>query len=145
MKNTLKILLIAVLSLTVMFAFTACGSDKVEDEDQSQVNQLQTYTNAEGKTQEELNKAQDNFYGTWSGDGSGHVEELYGNLEITILEDGTFKGNVTGEDFGGTWEKVEDGIEIDSIYITGKMYFGEKCNLVIYEDEATPVVLTKKN
>ena len=43
----------------------------------------------------------EDFYGTWTAT-SGMALYLYGNIDITIKEGGTWSGNITEEDMSGT-------------------------------------------
>ncbi len=93
----------------------------------------------------ELNKKEENFYGTWKAT-SANAEYLYGHLLITINEDGTFDADISDEKFSGTWKKIDGGIEYDSELIHGKLFFGKKCRMVIEEqteDEDLHVTLVK--
>lgn len=125
--------------LCFALAMVSCGKEK-QEEPQITTTEKSTYTNADGKTSEELNKEKDNFYGTWTGT-SGTAENLYGNITLVINEDGTIDFDVTDEKFAGTWEKIDGGITFTSEYISGEMYFGAKCKLVIHEEGITPITL----
>ena len=139
----IKITAACVLSAMLAFGLAACGSsnDNSGDEDVDYTTSAEQASLA--KKAEEMNKEEDNFYGRWVAT-SERAEYLYGNLEITVNEDGTFTGNVTEEDFSGTWEKVDKGIEFKSELLSGKLYFGKTCRMVIYDEYETPVTLTKK-
>ncbi|MDD4199951.1 MAG: hypothetical protein PHS19_01030 [Eubacteriales bacterium] len=145
-KNILNNILVPIMLLSMIVLFSACGfNDKDQQNnasDTSASEKEQIYTNADGKTQEELNAEDDNFYGSWTAT-SGSAQNLYGNLDMTINENGTFDGNVTGEDFSGTWKKIDEGISFESVYINGEMYFGERCRMVIYDDYSVPVTMKK--
>lgn len=137
-----KIITAITFAIVLCMAFTlvSCGKDKKSQDKETTASTEVTYTNAEGKTQEELNTDEENFYGAWTSH-SGYVEDLYGNLDIVINEDKTFDANVTGEKFSGTWKKIDGGISFESVYLSGEMYFGKKCKLVIHEDGVTPITL----
>ena len=143
MKKILTRSLTVIMALTMIFAFCACGCQDKEHSEKADNTEPVIYTNEAGQTQQELNAEEESFYGKWVAT-SAHAEYLYGNLELTINEDGTFDANVTEIPFQGTWEKTEDGISFDSEYITGKMYFGKKCKMVIYEDDIAPITLEKQ-
>lgn len=142
MKNIfLRNGLIAILIVCVVFAFSACNHKKDTSNDKTKATAV-TYTNEKGQTQEELNDSKESFLGTWVGT-SESTEYLYGSISLTINEDNTFDADVSDEKFSGTWEKIDGGIKFDSVYISGEMYFGKKCKMVIYEEDVAPVVLEK--
>lgn len=141
-KQTLHTCLTLLIIVCFALAFTACGANNNSPNEGTEAKQTQTYTDSDGKTREDLNKSEDSFLGTWVGTSSS-AENLYGSITLTINEDNTFDADVTDEIFSGTWEKIDGGIHFDSIYISGEMYFGEKCRMVIYEDDVAPVVLKK--
>lgn len=113
---------VIIIAITLIIGLQKPKEDAVDFENLSPAEQAQ-----------ELNKHEESFYGTWSAT-SAKAEHLYGNLDLTINEDGTFDGNVFQMDFKGTWEKIDEGISLDSDFIEGALYFGEKCRLVIRED-----------
>ncbi len=127
------------------FALVGCG-DKDNGSDEPGT-PTETTQNADEQVLKEkaaeMNKKEESFYGTWVAT-SQQAEYLYGNLEITIKEDGTFTGNVTEEDFSGKWEKTDKGIKFDSEILSGELFFGNKCKLVIYDEYDTKVTLTKQ-
>ena len=95
------------------------------------------------------NKDVESFYGTWVGD-EETAYNLYGNIVLTINKDGTFDADLSdGEEvFSGTWTKADDGINYTSELMSGKLYFGEYCQLTIdnsewdYDDEDSDMVVT---
>ena len=44
----------------------------------------------------------EDFYGMWEAT-SKRSAYIYGNVDVNIKKDGTWKGNITEEDFHGTW------------------------------------------
>lgn len=164
-KKILALLLALVMSASAAFALTGCGSDEEEqppaatEEEEIDVGSLNLMDNPEATKAKDpkleskakkLNEAPESFYGTWVSN-SADTENLYGNLEITILENGTFKANITGENLKGTWKKIDGGIEYKNEYISGKIYYGPTCIMTFEEftedgesDEDIEVVLTKK-
>lgn len=113
--------------------------DSDEEFDQLLVDKANKTSNKDAKS---LNSDASNFYGTWSAT-SERAKYLYGNLDITINQDGTFNANVTGEDFSGTWTKTDYGIHFDNEYLWGVMYYNDKCNM-IFDDDDMAIRLTKK-
>ena len=138
-----KFSLIAALALVLCMSMTmiSCGSSD-NDSDAKKEKKATVYTNENGQTQEELNSDEENFLGKWTSH-SPYVEDLYENINLDFKADGTFDANVTGEDFSGTWEKIDGGIRFESVYISGDMYYGEKCKLVIHEDDVQPITLER--
>lgn len=51
------------------------------------------------------------FYGNWEGK-SERVEYLFGNVNLSIKDDGTWKGNVTEEKLKGKWKYTGKSIII---------------------------------
>ncbi|MGI6766056.1 MAG: hypothetical protein ACOX4R_02430 [Lentihominibacter sp.] len=127
------------------FALVGCGDKDKDSEKPGKT--TETTLNADDRALKEkaaeMNKKEDSFYGTWVAT-SAQAEYLYGNLEITINEDGTFTGNVTDEDFSGKWEKTDKGIKFDSEILSGELFFGDKCKMVIYDEYDTKVTLKKQ-
>lgn len=155
-KNEKGSKLILILLLSLMLAFcaglTGCGSDdEMSDDDIDYImNEGAEEGGAPAPDPEQVEKAKalnqeaDNFIGTWAAT-SGEAENLYGNLQITINEDGTFEGNVTEEEISGTWTKVDNGITYKCDLMKGKIYYGEYGKLVIEDNENgnVKVVLNK--
>ena len=160
MKGKFKPILLLLLAFVLVFSMTltGCGKDeKAEDSTKAETTQeasdedvIPTLSPEEMKEAaelkekaQEMNTQQDNFYGRWVAT-SEKAKYLYGNLEITINEDGTFTGNVTDEDFDGVWEKTDKGIRFDSELLSGELFFGDRCKLVIYDEYDTKVTLKKQ-
>ncbi len=95
------------------------------------------------------NKDEKNFYGTWRAD-TEEAYNLYGNLTLKINKDGTFSADLSDgeEKINGTWKKVSSGIAYKSELMSGKLFFGEYCELTIdnsewdYDDEETGMAVT---
>lgn len=143
MKNKIHFTLVVLTIFVItVFAFAGCGNDaKTSDNDSATATSALSSSELKAKA-EEMNNDKESFYGTWVAT-SDKAEYLYGNLEITINEDGSFTGNVTQEDFSGTWEKAENGIEFSSVLLSGELYFGDTCKMVIYDEYDTKVTLKK--
>ena len=89
----------------------------------------------------------DEFYGSWTAP-SEKAEYLYGNIDLTIKSNRTWKGNVTNISLKGTWEPYEGGIHIKDKegLINWKLYFTDD-NVMLMEDlddPGNPIVLKKK-
>ena len=85
------------------------------------------------------------FVGHWVAEGE-KAEYMYGNVDITIHDDGTWDGNITDEDIHGQWSKNGDGIKLVSDVIPFNMVYSSNNNVILQEvDEPDmKVVLTKK-
>ena len=89
----------------------------------------------------------DEFYGSWTAP-SEKAEYLYGNIDLTIKSNRTWKGNVTNISLKGSWEPYEGGIHIkdNEGLINWKLYFTDD-NVMLMEDIddlGNPIVLKKK-
>lgn len=142
-KNRILVIMSLVIVLSFScFLLTSCGNNESADSENNNKTDYSEMTPEElEKESIELNKSEDNFYGTWEAT-SDNAEMLYGHLNITINEDGTFDADVTDEVFSGTWEQIDGGIEYHSELMNGQMFYGKKCKMVI-EDSDIQVTLTK--
>ena len=133
--------LVIILSFSCLL-ITSCGNKESDDNGKQNKTDYSEMTPEElEKKAIELNKSEENFYGTWKAT-SDNAEMLYGHLNITIDEDGTFDADVTDEIFSGTWEKIDGGIEYHSVLMNGQLFYGKKCKMVI-EDSDIKVTLKK--
>lgn len=163
MKRNSKTLLSLLLALVMALAFTlsACGSsDEEEPTDAGVSDEVSLMEDPEAtkpndpklaSKAEALNEDPSSFYGTWIST-SADAENLYGNLEITINENGTVRANITDIDMKGTWKKIDGGIEYKTELISGKIFYGPTCVMTFEEFEADEdgdddiqVVLKKKD
>ena len=93
------------------------------------------------------------FVGKWEAT-SGNAHYLLGNLDLNIKADGTWKGNVAGDDVSGTWTEQDGGIYLKSsnpkVNFGGQLVFTPKGTLIYsyypLENSTEPntIVLTKK-
>lgn len=133
--------LVIILSFSCLL-ITSCGNKEPDDNGKQNKTDYSEMTPEEPEKKAiELNKSEENFYGTWEAT-SDNAEMLYGHLNITINEDGTFDADVTDEIFSGTWEKIDGGIEYHSELMNGQLFYGKKCKMVI-EDSDIKVTLKK--
>ena len=143
-KKTLLSLLLSLVMAT-SFALCACGQEEADDfeinEDPSAMQA--TATPQQIEKAKEMNEDTENFYGTWIAT-SPEAQNLYGSLEFTINEDGTFDADVTHEVFSGTWKKTNSGITYTSELMSGKIWYAENGDLIIEDDQDTRVSLQKK-
>ena len=141
-RNKLTAITLSFMLVLSAFAFAGCSNKDNDEEKASKQVQTSDETALKEKAAK-MNQEEENFYGTWVAT-TEKAEYLYGNLELTITEDGTFTGNVTEEDFSGTWKKTDTGIRFDSELLSGELYFGDKCKMVIYDEYDTKVTLQKQ-
>ena len=154
-KSILLILLASILVLS--FSLTACGSGEDEDinakpgfEEETDPNEaLSDSEKAALKEKAKvMNKDEKNFYGTWKGDEVAY--DYYGDLTVTINEDGTVRIQASDEDLPGTWKKIDGGISYSTELIKGKIYYGDTCQMTIdsndldLEEEGIAITLTKQ-
>lgn len=155
-ENRLSLKLITLLAIVLMLSFcmvfTGCGSDdELTDDDIDYIMNEGAEDAPEADPKQvakakALNQDTNNFIGKWKAT-SDEAKNLYGSLEISINEDGTFDADVTGESFSGTWTKVDNGISYTSELMKGKIYYGDYGKLVIEDNENGDirVVLNKVN
>lgn len=163
------IALIAMLAAASM-AFVSCSKDKAdntadtetaaEEEEENVVDTNESFENGivfdeeeEGADIVKVEAPDEDFFGSWEAT-SDMANYLYGNFDITINDDGTWKGNITETDFTGKWTKegkdlhvVSDDGDIDLTFA-----FTESGSLVMQRDvsdedgdeDFVNTVLTKK-
>ena len=86
------------------------------------------------------------YAGSWEAT-SDQAVYLYGNVDITINGDGTWKGNITEEDCVGTWEDLGDHLHMVCDLFSFDLAFETGGNLIMTEtgsDYVLNTVLTKK-
>ena len=154
MKRAFYTVLILTMALALCGIFSACGDDSSSDQSNDQATEQSTEQGAsvqQSTTQSGevviVETPPENFYGTWSAD-SAKAKHLYGNLSITINDDGTWTGIITDEELQGTWEETDYGIHIrDDVYDWEcELNRTDKGNFIIDEDDLGgegKVVLTK--
>ncbi len=92
----------------------------------------------------ETNAAEDAFYGKWTAT-SNRAHYLYGNIDLEIKNDGSWTGNITEEDYSGTWSYNGEYITLESDLVNCDLFFAEDGQLM-FRDHTFPddlVVLTK--
>lgn len=149
MKKLLALLMIVTLSICL---FPACSNTE-EDVDANDVTVEEEMEDAEiaqfedeDESIELKTKTVDDsfFYGTWEAE-TDRASYMYGNVTITINEDGTWDGNITEEEVTGTWEHKGEGIRLTSELIPFNMVYSSNNNVILQEtDDAVRVVLTRK-
>ena len=86
------------------------------------------------------------FYGSWTAT-SDKAIYLYGNIDITVKQDGTWTGNITGEKLGGKWEQVGDRLHMDNDLFSFDLAFESSGELILIEtgdDYSFSTVMTNK-
>ena len=166
MKKFICIMLVAVMSIFLI----SCGSKKapaeepaeddteitmddieemMESEDEDYDNGIVFEEEADGAEIVTQKKSVEDFIGSWEVT-SGQAKYQYGNVDLTINEDGTWTGNVTEEDFEGKWKESGDGILLTCDVFEFALAFTDKGVLVMQYDpedetgELVTSVLTKK-
>ena len=88
------------------------------------------------------------FVGSWEAK-SGDAHYLFGNLNLTIKDNGRWTANITDEDMRGTWEKKNGGIYLKGRDLEAQLNFtkDKKLLFLYHPDEESSdfvtVVLTK--
>lgn len=157
MNKRLTILLSIILAFSLMFA-TACSKDDDEEFEDAEMPMSEEIVEDEAEDpvlDKEVEDAtivsrtatEDEFYGTWSAI-SEKAEYLYGNIDLKINEDKTWKGNVTEISLKGKWKPYQGGIRIKDSdgLIDWKLYFTMDNVMLMedLEDPGNPIVLKKK-
>ena len=163
-RKHISFLMILVLMFTL---FAACSK---KDEEASKLPEGEVYESAEGLVDEngELVEQEGNgiafdqeeenaklafierdpsaFYGSWTAT-SDKAVYLYGNIDVTVKQDGTWTGNITGEKLGGKWEQVGDRLHMDNDMFSFDLAFESSGELILIEtgdDYSFNTVMTKK-
>lgn len=86
------------------------------------------------------------YYGKWTAT-SDRAQYLYGNVDITINQDGTWGGTITDEKIGGKWKDFGDHLRLQSKIFSFDVAFDKTGNLIMIEKNADgeiDTVLTRK-
>lgn len=139
MKRSYKGILAVLLMALIMCIIPACsthmtsessdGTASIEeqmaerlDEEDADIDDP-TYNNeGEDATYKEVKAKEDDFIGNWEA-ASDKAAYLYGNINLQINKGGTWKGNITDEDFNGTWKYNGTGITINSEIFNADLFF----------------------
>ena len=172
MKNTLKTFSVLLLAMTLMFAFSACSSTSEDDQAdiEAGIDHEMDAEEAGELLLEKANEDADNgiyfeeeeegaelhfksveasdFAGTWEST-SGQAVYLYGNIDLTITNDGKWTGNVAKEDIEGTWTFKDPALILKSEWFNASLSFTDDGTLILQEireddDEPINTVLTPK-
>jgi uncharacterized protein YfaT (DUF1175 family) len=90
----------------------------------------------EGADVQEVASDDSTFIGKWEAT-SDRAQYLYGNINLTISKDGTWSGNLTGEDFSGKWKYNGSCITISSELVKADL-FKAKDGTIMFRDHDTP-------
>lgn len=91
----------------------------------------------------------EDFVGSWEAK-SGDAHYLFGNLDLTIKENGRWTANITDEDLRGTWKEKNGGIYLEGNVLNAQLNFtkDKKLLFLYHPDEDSSdyvtVVLTAK-
>lgn len=139
------------------FSFTACESGvnnsgpkpnepsadiSLEDKGNSVVNDQEE----DGTVIERVKSPDSAFYGTWIAT-SGKALNLYGNIEVTVNEDGTWEGNITDEELRGEWVTQGDHLHLNNDLFSFDLVFDKSGALIFIDSEAEEdinIVLKRK-
>lgn len=89
------------------------------------------------------------FIGSWTAK-SGQAAYFYGNVDIKIDTNGTWKGNITEEELRGKWIEKDGGLYLTSEIFNCTLKKSPEGHLIMQEDiedsdeEGVIVVLTRK-
>ena len=95
---------------------------------------------------ERVEADESDFYGTWVAK-SDRAQYLYGNIEVTVKEDGTWTGNITDEELSGKWTAKGDHLHMNNDLFSFDLAFDKYGALIFIDSEAEDdinIVLTKK-
>ena len=157
MRKSLSLLLICSI---IPFVFLACGTvadDNVPDvtdvTTEELINEEIDYGNinyaeeSEGADIKKVKTEISKFYGTWEAK-SAMSKYLYGNIEVTIKDNGTWTGNITDEKLQGRWTNKGNYIRMHNDLFSFNLAYSDSGKLLFIDDENEEdinIVLTHKN
>ena len=151
MKRSLLSLIVVLILVVSSCCFSSCSKSEPSPEAEQLESEMQeSYTNddfenpaydneQEGAVVQEKASDVDTFIGNWDAR-SDRAKYLYGNINLSIREDGTWKGNITDEDFSGKWEYNGTGITLSSEIINCDL-FQATDGSIMFKDHDDPDVL----
>lgn len=152
MKKT-HFTLIGVLILALFLCcFSSCSKDEPTPEAEQSEQQMEeshenddfenpAYDNEEdGAVVKEQASDVSTFIGNWEAR-SDRAKYLYGNIDLSIKEDGTWTGNLTDEDFSGKWEYNGTGITLSSEIINCDLFQATDGSMMFRDHDDTDVLL----
>jgi hypothetical protein len=153
-KSVLLLILMLIFSLTVL---TACKKDADSSSDAPEEDVVVAETEDEAEVREDLiegepleengvayDEEQEGaqiqnapstiamYIGSWTAT-SDMAQFLYGNVDLTIKEDGTWKGNITGDDIGGKWVQQGNQLHMQSKVFDFDLAFSTSGKLIMTE------------
>jgi hypothetical protein len=175
MKFDWKKLLTTAAILLMCLCLAACGksantdtTEEVEEDPESDVEYIEEEEIADDPTTADYDngiifeeededtelttaeKSPSDFFGTWEAT-SAQSHYQYGNIDLTVKEDGTWEGNISDDDLKGEWIEKDGGLYMTSEYFNFQLAYTDKDVLVMeyWPDEDDPEyclvsVLTKK-
>jgi len=124
----------------------ATESDDAELVEKEEGNGIAFDEEGDGAVVETVEKDTNDFFGDWEATSDmGHY--LYGSIELTVKEDGTWEGEITGEPLSGTWEDKGDHLHMNNEIFSFDLAFSDSGNLVLIDTDSNDVlytVLTRK-
>ena len=137
MKKTLRMLTLLFISAAIVFSMSACSktNEPAEEPEQEMTEEEEYIAKQEAEDAELTFKESEkkDFVGTWTAD-SGQSVYMYGNVELDIKKDGTWTGNIAGEDLKGTWEMDESSAVLESDLFNASLSYTDKNVLIMQED-----------
>lgn len=98
---------------------------------------------------EKVNADVSDYFGEWEAT-SDMAQYLYGNVDITVKDDGTWEADITEEALGGTWEDKGDHLHMNDTkagLFSFDLAFEKGGKLIMIDtdsDDEVHTVLTKK-
>ena len=159
-----KKLTAAVLALSMVFSaavFSGCSLFGDDEEDTVESENLKRQMNIEDNDFENptyqyeedgaepmtVPHDENDYIGLWTAT-SNRSEYLWGNVDLKINEDGTWKGNITEETFTGKWVYTKKDVIIKDKegFIYWRLFFADDGNLMFenMEEPGDPLVLERK-
>lgn len=86
------------------------------------------------------------FVGTWTAT-SSQTEYIFGNVDLSIQEDGSWSGSVADTQLKGTWKEADEGIRLHSTnfdYIYYTLSYTDGNVVVLRRDDGAKAVIIKK-
>ena len=121
-------------------------SDDFELQEMEEGNGIAVDEEGDGAVVETVKKEVSDYYGEWEAT-SDQAHYLYGSIDITVKEDGTWEGEITEEPLSGTWEDQGDHLHMNNEIFNFDLAFSSGGNLMMIDtDNEDPIytVLTKK-
>ena len=115
--------------------------DDFELEERDEGNGIAFDEESDGAVVETVEKDVSDFFGEWEAT-SDQGLYLYGSIDITVNEDGTWDGEITEEPLSGTWEDQGDHIHMNNEIFSFDLAFSNSGNLVLIDTDSDDVIYT---